>query len=72
LGLEEKFITQTLAERTIDTLATTAVRLERFAKYSVLALRTHIACNLTGLDHRDSAARLAVSPLLRGCVNFFL
>jgi hypothetical protein len=36
-GLEEEFITLTLAERKIDTGSATAARLERFAKYSVLA-----------------------------------
>jgi len=64
-GLEEEFITLTLTERGIDTHGTTAARLERFAKYSVLALRTNIARNLTGLDHRDFATRLADSPLLQ-------
>lgn len=64
-GLEEEFITLTLAERKIDTQGTTAARLERFAKYSVLAMRTNIARNLTGLDHRDFATRLADSPLLQ-------
>jgi IS5 family transposase len=64
-GLEEEFIMLTLAEREIDTGSATAARLERFAKYSVLALRTNIARTLTGLDHRDFATRLADSPLLQ-------
>lgn len=64
-GLEEEFITLTLAEREIDTGSATAARLERFAKYSVLALRTNIARLLTGLDHRDFAIRLADSLLLQ-------
>jgi hypothetical protein len=64
-GLEEEFITLTLTERGITTVSATAARLERFAKYSVLALRTNIARNLTGLDHRDFATRLADSPLLQ-------
>lgn len=64
-GLEEEFITLTLTERKIDTRSTTAARIERFAKYSVLALRTNIARNLTGLDHRDFVTRLADSPLLQ-------
>jgi hypothetical protein len=46
-GLEQEFIALTLAERQIDTLAATATRLERFAKYSVLALRSNIARTLT-------------------------
>lgn len=64
-GLEEQFITLTLSERKIDPRSATAARLERFAKYSVLALRTNIARTLTGLDHRDFATRLADSPLLQ-------
>ena len=63
--LEEEFIKLTLTERGINTRSTTATRLERFAKYSVLALRTNIARNLTGLDHRDFATRLADSSLLQ-------
>lgn len=64
-GLEEQFIKLTLAERKTDACRITAKRLERFAKYSVLALRTNIARTLTGLDHRDFAIRLADSPLLQ-------
>jgi len=64
-GLEEQIITLTLTERKIDTHAASAVRLERFAKYCVLALRSNIARNLTGLDHRDFTTRLADSPLLQ-------
>ena len=64
-GIEEQFITLMLAAREVDTHSATAARLERFAKYSVLALRTNIARNLTGLDHRDFAIRLADSPLLQ-------
>jgi len=64
-GLEEEFIVLTLAERKIDTLAATATRLERFAKYSVLALRSNIARTLTGLDHREYTSRVADSTLLQ-------
>lgn len=64
-GLEEEFILLTLAEHGIDTRTITAMRLERFAKFSVLAMRTNIARNLTGLDHRDFATRLADSALLQ-------
>lgn len=64
-GLEEQFITLALAAFEIDTRSSTAARMERFAKYSVLALRTNIARNLTGLDHRDFTSRLADSPLLQ-------
>jgi hypothetical protein len=41
-GLEEQFITMTLAERKIDTLSVTASRLERFVKYCVLATVSNI------------------------------
>ena len=64
-GLEEEFIALTLAERAVNIHSATVARLERFAKYSVLALRTNIARSLTGLDHREFAARLADSPLLQ-------
>jgi len=63
-GLEEKFICLMLADHHIDVPSTTACKLERFAKYSVLALRSNIARNLVGLDHRDFCARLADSSLL--------
>jgi len=71
-GLEQEFIALTFAERKTTTPATTprtpaasAKRLERFAKFSVLALRCNIARNFTGLDHRDFCTRLADSPLLQ-------
>jgi hypothetical protein len=64
-GPEQEFIALTLAERQIDTLAATATRLERFAKYSVLALRSNIARTLTGLDHREYSTRVADSTLLQ-------
>ncbi len=67
-SLEEEFITLTLVERGIDTRSTTAERLERFAKHSVLALRTNIARTLMkantlirkhGLKHRTPREPLA-------------
>ena len=64
-GLEGEFINLNLAERRVDTEKSTVARLERFAKYSVLALRSNIARTLTGLDHRDFAIRLADSALLQ-------
>ncbi len=64
-GLEQEFIALILAERKIDTLTATATRLERFAKYSVLALRSNIARTLTGLDHREYTSRVADSTLLQ-------
>lgn len=64
-GLEEEFIKLTLAERELGPKAISVVRLERFAKYSVLALRANLARTLTGLDHREFTTRLADSPLLQ-------
>lgn len=64
-GLEQDFINLALADRKIDTDATSAKRLESFARISVLALRANIARKLTGLAHREFCARLADSPLLQ-------
>jgi hypothetical protein len=64
-GLEGECINLNLAERQVDPQKSTAARFERFAKYSVLALRSNIARTLTGLDHRDFAIRLADSTLLQ-------
>ena len=64
-GLEQDFIDIALTDRKIDTAATSARLLERFARFSVLALRANIARILTGLGHRDFCARLADSPLLQ-------
>jgi hypothetical protein len=64
-GLEEEFIALSLAGRKIDTRTATAARLQSFARYSVLALRSNIARTLTGLDHREFATRLADSSLLQ-------
>lgn len=64
-GIELEFISLMLVERKIDTQAATAKWLERFAKFSVLALRSNIARSLTGLDHREFCCRLADSSLLQ-------
>ncbi|MFU8894687.1 MAG: hypothetical protein ACNA8L_13785 [Luteolibacter sp.] len=64
-GLDQEFIDLAVADRGIDTAATSAKRLERFARFSVLAFRSNIARNLTGLGHRDFAARVADSQLLQ-------
>ncbi len=61
----QDFINCALTERKIATDATSAKRLERFARFSVLALRANIARIVTGLGHRDFCARLADSPLLQ-------
>jgi hypothetical protein len=68
-GLEQEFLNLALADRKIDTNATSAKRLERFARFSILALRSNIARKLTGLAHRDFCARIADSPLLQWFLN---
>ena len=64
-GLEHDFINLAMAEHKINIHTTSAKRLGRFARFSVLALRANIARNLTGLTHRDFTARLADSALLQ-------
>lgn len=64
-GLEQEFINLAVIDRTIDPQTTTAKRLARFARSSVMALRANIARSLTGLAHREFCARAADSPLLQ-------
>lgn len=64
-GLEGEFIDLVLEERRIDPDSMSPRRLERFARFCVLALRSNIARGLTGLAHREFCARLADSPLLQ-------
>lgn len=64
-GIEQEFVSIALTEKGLDPASASAKRLERFANYSVLALRANIARDLTGMDHRDFCARLADSPLLQ-------
>lgn len=64
-GMEQDFINLALAERRFDINSAKAKRLESFARFSVLALRSNIARNLTGLGHRDFCARLADSQILQ-------
>ena len=64
-GLEQDFINLALIERKIATVTTSAKILERFARYSVLALRSNIARRLTGLGHHDFRARIADSQILQ-------
>jgi len=63
--LEQEFINLTVADREFDTQSATAKQLDRFARFSVLALRSNIARKLTGLDHREFCVRLTDSPLLQ-------
>ncbi len=64
-GLEEEFLALSFRDRGVDADALSAKHLDRFSRFSVLALRTNIARHITGLNHRDFCARLADSPLLQ-------
>lgn len=64
-GLEQELINFMLTDRKIDEATTSAKRLERIYRYTVLAFRSNIARNLTGLGHREFCARLADSSLLQ-------
>ena len=64
-GLEQEFVNLKLSGSKINTDAMSSKRFDRFARLSVLALRSNIARSLTGLSHRDFCARLADSPLLQ-------
>ena len=54
-----------MADREFDTQTATAKQLDRFARFSALALRSNIARKLTGLDHREFCVRVTDSPLLQ-------
>jgi len=64
-GLEGEFVTLALGDREQDPALLSSGRLERFTRYSILALRSNIARHLLGADHRDFCTRLADSPLLQ-------
>lgn len=64
-GLEEEFINLAAREVNLDIAAMNLHQQERFARTSVLALRTNIARELTGLTNREFCVRLADSPLLQ-------
>jgi hypothetical protein len=64
-ALEQDFIALAVRDHGIDIHAMSAGRLERVARWSVLALRTNIARDLTGLAHREFCVRLADSALLQ-------
>lgn len=55
-SLAQEFIGLPLVERGVNSASASARRLERFANWSVLALRANIAHSLTGLDHREFCA----------------
>ena len=58
-GLEQDFINLALADRMIDTDAISAKRLERFARFSVLALRSNIARKPTIKSSMEFIRKLA-------------
>jgi len=64
-GLEQEFINLALDDQRIDLATTSPKQLDKFANFSVMALRANIARDLTGLAHRDFCTRLADSTLLQ-------
>jgi hypothetical protein len=68
-GLEQEFINLALSDQQIDLATTSPKQLERFANFSVMALRANIARDLTGLAHRPFCVQLADSRLLQWFVQ---
>lgn len=64
-GLEQEFISLALGDQEVDLATTSPKQLERFANFSVMALRANIARDLTGMAHREFCTRLADSRLLQ-------
>ena len=64
-GLEQEFINLAVPDRKFDVVTAGTKRVDRFARMSVLALRSNIARRLMGLDHREFCTRLADSALLQ-------
>jgi len=64
-GLEQEFITLAMEHRGFDPTEHSAKRVDTLARYSVLALRSNIARQLKGMEHREFCIRLADSPLLQ-------
>jgi len=64
-GLEVEFIKLSMAHRRFDPSKHKDAGIEAFCRGSVLALRTNIARQHKGLDHREFCTRLADSPLLQ-------
>jgi len=64
-GLEEEFISLSMDQHGFDPATLSAKRSAKFGATCTLALRTNIARQFKGLDHRDFCVRLADSPLLQ-------
>jgi hypothetical protein len=64
-GLEEEFISLSMEQHGFDPAKLSAKRSAKFGATCTLALRTNIARQFKGLDHRDFCVRLADSPLLQ-------
>lgn len=68
-GLEQEFVSLALGDQEIDLATASPKQLERFANFSVMALRANLARDLTGLAHREFCTRLADSQLLQWFVQ---
>jgi len=64
-GFEREFISLAMSLRPGNWAKASGAAKERFARYSVLALRCNIARKITGLNFRDMAIRTADSTLLQ-------
>lgn len=64
-GLEQEFIQLSMAQRGFDPGGKSAKRIETFSRYCVIALRSNIARQLKGMEHREFCIRLADSALLQ-------
>jgi len=63
--LDAEFLALAILDQKIELEKMSAKELERFARFTALALRSNIARSLSGLGHREFCARLADSPLLQ-------
>jgi len=63
--LDEEFLALAIRDQKIELAKMSAKEMERFARFTALALRSNIARRLSGLAHREFCARLGDSPLLQ-------
>jgi hypothetical protein len=64
-GLEQEFIHLSMAHSGFTPAEQSAKRIDAFSRSCVLALRSNIARQLKGMEHREFCIRLADSPLLQ-------
>jgi len=64
-GLENDFISLCVDHQKFDLEKATPKRIDSFSRHCVLALRSNIARQIKGMDHRDFCVRLADSSMLQ-------